>query len=127
MVTVGLVLVALAALLHVYIFWLESFAWTGPRGRATFGTTPEEAAATREMAYNQGFYNLFLALVAGGGVVVLAAGGTTVGATMAFVGAGSMVAAALVLLVSSPDKARAAISQGTLPLLGVLALAVGLV
>jgi putative membrane protein len=37
-----------------------------------------------------------------------------------------MVAAALVLLVSSPDKARAAVAQGTLPLLGVVALAVGL-
>ncbi|RYY45969.1 MAG: DUF1304 family protein, partial [Actinomycetales bacterium] len=38
MLIVGLVLVGLAALLHVYIFWLESFAWTSARGRATFGT-----------------------------------------------------------------------------------------
>lgn len=126
MTTAGLILIALAALLHVYIFWLESFAWTSPRGRSTFGTSEAEAEATREMAYNQGFYNLFLAVVAGAGVVLVATGTTTVGATMAFIGAGSMAAAALVLLLSSPDKARAAISQGTLPLLGVVALAVGL-
>ena len=126
MTTAGLVLVGLAALLHVYIFWLESFAWTTPRGRATFGTTPTEAEAARELAYNQGFYNLFLALVAGAGVVLLAVGTTVVGATMAFVGAGSMVAAALVLGLSSPSKARAAASQGVLPLLGVIVLALGL-
>lgn len=126
MTTVGLVLVGLAALLHVYIFWLESFAWTTPRGRATFGTDAAEAEATKELAYNQGFYNLFLAVVAGAGAVLVVVGETTVGATMAFVGAGSMLAAALVLLLSSPDKARAAVSQGTLPLLGVVALAVGL-
>lgn len=126
MTTVGLVLVGLAAALHVYIFWLESFAWTTPRARATFGLRPEEAEATRELAFNQGFYNLFLAVVAAVGVVLVAVGSTTVGATMAFVGAGSMLAAALVLLVSSPDKARAAVSQGILPLLGVAALALGL-
>ncbi|KQP75335.1 hypothetical protein ASF37_15935 [Aeromicrobium sp. Leaf289] len=125
MLIVGLVLVGLAALLHVYIFWLESFAWTSARGRATFGTTVEEAQATRELAYNQGFYNLFLALVAGAGVILVAVDETVVGATMAFVGAGSMLAAAAVLL-SSPDKARAAVTQGALPLLGVVALAVGL-
>ncbi|KQO37223.1 MULTISPECIES: DUF1304 domain-containing protein [unclassified Aeromicrobium] len=126
MLIVGLVLVGLAALLHVYIFWLESFAWTSARGRATFGTTVEEAQATRELAYNQGFYNLFLALVAGAGVILVAVDETVVGATMAFVGAGSMLAAAAVLLLSSPDKARAAVTQGALPLLGVVALAVGL-
>ena len=37
-----------------------------------------------------------------------------------------MVAAAVVLLLSSPDKARAAITQGTLPLIAVVLLAAGL-
>ena len=43
-----------------------------------------------------------------------------------FAGVGSMLAAALVLLTTSPDKARAAITQGTLPLIAVVLLAVGL-
>ncbi|UOT03348.1 DUF1304 domain-containing protein [Rhodococcus opacus] len=126
MVAAGLVLAALASALHVYIFVLESVLWTAPRTRATFGTTAEEAAATKELAFNQGFYNLFLSIVTAVGIVAVIIGATAVGAALVFAGAGSMLLAALVLLLSSPDKARAAITQGTLPLLAVLLLALGL-
>jgi putative membrane protein len=126
MVAAGLVLAALASALHVYIFVLESVLWTSPRTRATFGTSAEEAGATKELAFNQGFYNLFLAIVTAVGIVAVIIGATAVGAALVFAGAGSMLLAALVLLLSSPDKARAAITQGTLPLLAVLLLALGL-
>jgi putative membrane protein len=126
MVVVGLVLAALAALIHVYIFALESLLWTSPRARALFGTTPQEAQATRAMAYNQGFYNLFLAVAVIVGIVALAAGSTAVGATLVFVGAGSMVAAGLVLLTSDRSKTSAALKQLVPPLLGIVALAIGL-
>ena len=63
MVTAGLIVAALAALLHVYIFVMESLTWTSPRTRAVFGTTEEEAQTTKLLAFNQGFYNLFLAIV----------------------------------------------------------------
>ncbi len=59
--TVGFSL--LAALLHVYIWVLESFRWTEPATRKTFGTSEADAEITRPMAYNQGFYNLFLAII----------------------------------------------------------------
>ncbi|HEX4588097.1 MAG TPA: DUF1304 domain-containing protein [Mycobacterium sp.] len=126
MIVAGLVFASLAALLHIYIFALESLLWTAPRTRATFGTSAEEAAATKELAFNQGFYNLFLAVITAAGVIAVATGSTAVGAALIFAGIGSMLAAALVLLLSSPDKARAAITQGTLPLIGVVLLAVGL-
>lgn len=126
MLIVGLVLAGLAALLHVFIFYLESIAWTSPRARATFGTTPEEAAATKQLAFNQGFYNLFLAIAVLLGIGFVGAGSTAVGATLVFVGAGSMVAASLVLLLSSRAQAAAALKQGVLPLLGVAALAIAL-
>jgi len=126
MIIAALVLAGLAALLHVYIFYMESFAWTTPRVRKTFGMTESQAAATKEMAFNQGFYNLFLAVSVIVGIAFFAAGNPVVGATLVFVGAGSMLAAALVLLLTSPDKARAAITQGAFPLLAVIALAVGL-
>ncbi len=119
-------LAALAALIHVYIFALESLLWTSPRARALFGTTPQEAQATRAMAYNQGFYNLFLAVAVIVGVVALAAGSTAVGATLVFTGAGSMVAAGLVLLTSDRSKTSAALKQLVPPLLGIVALAIGL-
>lgn len=126
MVIAGLVLAGLAALIHVYIFYMESIAWTGAKARATFGTTVEEAEATKSLAFNQGFYNLFLAITVAAGIIFFAAGATAVGATLVFTGAGSMAAAALVLFASSPDKRGAALKQGVLPLLGVIALAIGL-
>jgi putative membrane protein len=126
MITAGLIFAALAALLHVYIFVMESLTWTSPRTRATFGTTPEEAETTRLLAFNQGFYNLFLAIVSGIGIAALATGRPGVGAALVFAGVGSMVAAAVVLLLSSPDKARAAITQGTFPLIAVVLLVIGL-
>ncbi|PVG81295.1 DUF1304 domain-containing protein [Nocardioides gansuensis] len=127
MVVTGLVLACAAALLHVYIWVMESLTWTSARTRATFGTTREQAEATKELAFNQGFYNLFLAIAVALGTLMYAAGRTEAGATLVFTGAGSMVAAGVVLLTSSPSKARAALVQLVPPLLGVLALGVGLV
>lgn len=124
MVVVGLVLAGVAAVLHVYIFWLESVAWTTPRARAVFGTTEAEAAATRSLAFNQGFYNLFLAVAVLVGIVLVAAGARTAGLTSVLVGVGSMLAAALVLLLSDRSKASAAVKQGSAPALAVLALLV---
>jgi len=126
MLTAGLIFAALAALLHVYIFVMESLTWTSPRTRATFGTTPETAETTKELAFNQGFYNLFLAIVTAIGVAAFLIGAKAVGVALVFAGVGSMLAAALVLLVSSPDKARAAITQGTFPLIAIVLLVIGL-
>ncbi|MGN8244905.1 DUF1304 domain-containing protein [Cellulomonas soli] len=126
MITTGLVLTGVAALIHVYIFTMESLTWTSPRTRATFGTTAEGAAATREMAYNQGFSNLFLAVLVVVGTVLVTVGQQAVGLTLVLAGAGSMVAAGLVLITSSPSKARAALVQLVPPALGVAALVVAL-
>ncbi|MBD5786190.1 hypothetical protein IF650_08365 [Cellulosimicrobium terreum] len=48
------------------------------------------------------------------------------GSTLVLTGTGSMLAAALVLLLSSRAHRQAAIRQGALPLLAVLAVVVGL-
>lgn len=125
MVVAGLILAGLAALVHVYIFVMESLTWTTPRVRATFGVTEEEALATKSMAFNQGFYNLFLAISVFTGIILFAVGPHTVGATLVFVGAGSMAAAAIVLLLSSPDKRAAALKQGVIPAVAVIILALG--
>lgn len=126
MIYAGLGFAGLSALLHVYIWVMESLTWTSPRTRATFGISEEEALATKELAFNQGFYNLFLAIVTIVGIVIGGFGHCGVGLALVFAGTGSMLAAALVLLISSPDKARAAITQGILPLIAVVLLAVGL-
>jgi putative membrane protein len=126
MVIAGLVLAGLAALFHVYVFYLESLAWSNGRTRAAFGTTVEDAAVTKPLAFNQGFYNLFLAIVVVTGIVAFAANTPVVGATLVFAGAGSMIGAGLVLLLSNRDLARAALAQLVPPLLAVILLAVGL-
>jgi len=127
MITAGLVFAALAGLLHVYIFTMESLTWTSPRTRATFGTTAEEAETTKLLAFNQGFYNLFLAIVTGIGIAAVAVGHNAIGAALVFAGVGSMASAAVVLVASSPDKARAALTQGTFPLIAVVLLVIGLI
>ena len=127
MITAGLVFAGLAGLLHVYIFTMESLTWTSPRTRATFGTTAEEAETTKLLAFNQGFYNLFLAIVTGIGIAAVALGHNAIGSALVFAGVGSMASAAVVLLASSPDKARAAVTQGTFPVIAVVLLVIGLI
>jgi len=126
MVAAGLIAAALAALLHVYIFTMESLTWTSPRTRKTFGISEQEAVATKELAFNQGFYNLFLAIVTAVGIVAIVLGHNAVGAALVLAGVGSMLAAALVLLLSSPDKAAAAVKQGIFPLIAVVLVVIAL-
>ena len=58
---VATTLIALLAMIHVYILVLEMFLWDTPRGRKAFNLTPEFSAATKVLAANQGLYNGFLA------------------------------------------------------------------
>ena len=59
--SLSLLLVGLVALEHLYILYMEMFAWDTPRVRRIFGTTPQLARDTRALAANQGLYNGFLA------------------------------------------------------------------
>ena len=70
MMIVAMAFAILSALLHVFIFYMESISWTSERTRATFNMSAEAAENTKEMAFNQGFYNLFLALEVFVGVLV---------------------------------------------------------
>ncbi|MEO7235557.1 MAG: DUF1304 domain-containing protein [Lapillicoccus sp.] len=119
---VASVFTGLAALLHVYIFVLESLRWTRPEVWRRFMVADQATAdATRPMAYNQGFYNLFLGLGAALGVVLWWTGQPTVGRTLALFCTASMVLAATVLVTSGRQYLRPALTQGTLPLLGLVA------
>ena len=55
------IIIGLLAVIHIYILWLEMFAWT-TRGRKVFKTVAEDQfEKTKKMAANQGLYNGFLA------------------------------------------------------------------
>ena len=71
------ILTALVALIHLYIVWLEMFAWT-TRGKKVFKNFPSHLfEPTKALAANQGLYNGFLAAGLFWGLS-LGAGGTGV-------------------------------------------------
>lgn len=122
MLTVAYVFAALAAAVHVYIFWLEALAFETV-GRKAFGVSAEDAAIMKPWAYNQGFYNLFLAI----GVVVglgLTNGNRDAGIAIVVFATSSMATAALVLIGSDPSKARGAIVQGLFPVISLVSFAI---
>jgi putative membrane protein len=124
----GAVFIGLASLIHVYIFWMESVTWTSPGTWRRFGIADQQEAETiKPMAYNQGFYNGFLAVGGLAGIVLAASSGLhQAGVAMELFAGLSMVLAATVLVISSPRLARAAVLQGALPLIGVVLTAIGL-
>ena len=97
-----------------------------PRARAVFDATAEEADTAMLLAFNQGFYNLFLALVTAVGIAMVILGHRSVGSALILAGVGSMLAAALVLVASAPEKKRAAVTQGAFPLVATVLLVASL-
>ncbi|BCW43027.1 DUF1304 domain-containing protein [Arthrobacter sp. StoSoilB5] len=121
MILASLIFALVAALLHVYIFTMESITWTKPATWKRFSLTSQaDAETTKPLAYNQGFYNLFLAIGALVGIIAVWAGSPQVGWTLVFSCCGSMLLAALVLAASGKKYLRAAALQGTTPLLAVV-------
>ena len=126
MILASLLFALLAAALHIYIFTMESITWTRPATWKRFGVASQaDAETTKALAYNQGFYNLFLAAgaLAGAGFVALAPEDPVLAAagwTLVFSSCGSMLLAALVLALSGRKYLRAAATQGATPLLAVV-------
>ena len=54
-------LVAVVAVIHLYILVLEMFLWNTKTGRKAFNLSADFARETRILAANQGLYNGFLA------------------------------------------------------------------
>jgi putative membrane protein len=113
----------LAALIHVLIFFMESVAFTRPEVYRRFMIRDESDAQTvKNWAFNQGFYNLFLALGTAAGIVIWSRGHDSAGRALVAFGCASMVAAALVLIATDRRMARAALVQGLLPLIALATL-----
>jgi putative membrane protein len=130
MTVVALVLAGIAGALHVFIWTMESITWRQPATWKRFGLESQaDADTTASLAYNQGYYNLFLAIMAIVGVVLVAAcDGTcdTVGWTLLISACASMAAASLVLVSTGLEYARAAATQGTIPVLAIIAAVIAL-
>jgi putative membrane protein len=106
-----------AGTVHVVIFGMESVWWTTPEVRARFRQSPEQAEATRLFAFNQGFYNLFLALGTFAGLGLVLTGYSRIGWMLVSWNCFCMLGAAVVLAGSAPGMRRGAVIQGAAPLL----------
>jgi putative membrane protein len=111
----------LAAAFHVLFFILESVTFSQPSVAARFGmTTPEQIAAVRPMAFNQGFYNLFLAIGIVGGLALVAAGSVDAGRAVVLFACACMVGAGAVLLSTNRRFVRSAAIQALPPLVAIV-------
>lgn len=113
---------ALAGLIHVLFFVMESLLWMNPKVHGRFKVDSLEIAEKmRVFLLNQGFYNLFLAAAVFIGLGLLGSKRwAVVGRTLVVYGCASMVAAAVVLLFSADGMWRGALIQGAPPLLALI-------
>lgn len=116
----ALVFAIIASLIHVLIFALESVLWAKPSVWRRFGVKSQTDAELLEpMAFNQGFYNLFLALGSAVGLLLLAWGNPVAGKWVLLVSLSSMTLAGVVLVITRRTMWRAALVQALPPLLGI--------
>ena len=121
---IAIVAAVLAAAIHVMFFVMESLWFGRPGVHRRFGLeTPEQVAAARPMAFNQGFYNLFLAAGVALGLVLAWGGAVDAGRAIVLFACACMTGAGVVLVITSPRLARAAALQAVPP---AIALIVGL-
>jgi putative membrane protein len=106
---------AIAAVIHVGFFALESFLFTKPVGRKIFRTTPADAETMKFFAFNQGFYNRFLAIGCAVGIAL------AIEPLVMFTCA-SMVGAAAVLATGGKQFLRGVALQGVPPLVALVGL-----
>lgn len=117
---IAVVCALLAALLHVVFFIFESVLWTRPSTWKRFGIANQRDADTMKLlAFNQGFYNLFLAIGVAAGLIISSAH-ETAGTAIVLFGCVSMALAAVVLLASSSNMRRAALMQFIPPALAII-------
>ncbi|MCC9173959.1 DUF1304 domain-containing protein [Arthrobacter sp. zg-Y179] len=112
MLIAAAIFAVVAAAVAFYFFMLESLRWAEPETAAIFQLRGANSSATAQLAYNLGFYNLFLAVGAGLGVVLLVAGNAVAGLTLMTFTTACMLLAAVVLVLSDRRLGRLSLIQG---------------
>ena len=119
---IALIAAAIAAAIHVFFFVLESLRFSRPETWRRFNVESQrDADLLRPMAFNQGFYNLFLAIGAVAGIGAVVMGNTEIGRTLVLLTCGSMALAGVVLVVTDRRLIGSAFIQSTAPVVAILA------
>ena len=122
------ILILLPAIIHMYIFSLESLLWERPYTKRIFGLSSDEARVTRLFAWNQGFYNLLLAIAIlvgwflRRGILVMN-DGALAGNVLILYGLVSISIAGIVLFLSAKRLWRSALVQVVPAFIGFIILA----
>jgi len=118
---VAQVFVLVAVLFHVMAFVMESFLFHRTDVQTFLLGRPEPAEGVRLWAFNQGFYNLFLAAGPAAGLIAHYAGYAEVGRALVLYGCAFMVGCGIVLFVSNRKLWRSMIGQSGPPLVALIA------
>ncbi len=118
---VAQIFVVIAVLFHVLAFVMESLLFHRKDVQTFLLGRPEPAEGVRLWAFNQGFYNLFLAAGPAAGLVAHAAGQPDVGRALVVYGCAFMVGCGIVLFVSNRKLWRGMIGQSAPPLIALVA------
>lgn len=120
----GQIFAGIAALLHVVFFLFESVLFRQPKIQRRFHVEPAAAEAVKPWAFNQGFYNLFLAIGCFVGIAAMHArffDAATAKACVIFPCA-CMVGAGMVLIATDMRMARSAAIQFVPPAIALVSL-----
>jgi putative membrane protein len=117
---VAQVFVGIAGAFHVVVFAMESVLFRKPSTYRRFLVKDAEVEVARPWAFNQGFYNLFLAIGALGGLIW----GGDKGHPIALFACACMAGAGVVLLASDRRMARAAATQAVPPIIALILAAI---
>lgn len=115
---------ALAALIHLYIYWLERHAYGSARFCRTFNIAERDLPALRAPFHNLALYNLMQALGVLTGITLRLTGiAPGVATGLMLTPLATMSAAGIYLYITAADKRRPALIQALPPLLALAALA----
>lgn len=117
------IFISLTAILHCLFFKLESLDFMKPETLRKFGLNEETGKVVKVWAFNQGFYNLFLAFGLFYVVYLLATAKLLQAKVLGGFILLTIVGAGLVLYFSAPGKEVPAMVQALPALIGVVLLA----
>jgi putative membrane protein len=95
-----------AALMHLWIFTMESVRFGRPEVHAMFEVRAADVDVVRPWAFHQGCYNAFLALQVLAGLTAVHSGEGSAGRALVSAAAASMLAASVALIAFDPRRSR---------------------
>ncbi|MEU5260655.1 DUF1304 domain-containing protein [Amycolatopsis sp. NPDC021455] len=95
-----------AALMHLWIFTMESVRFGRPEVHAMFEVRAADLAVVRPWAFHQGCYNALLALQVLAGLTAAHSGAIEAGQALVLAAGVSMLAASVALIAFDPRRGR---------------------